>query len=99
MKRSAEEAENGTADGQPSSESKKKAKTDDYDEEDDDLPSYAPSKLSSQKREGKECPYLDTVSRQVQLRTLSSRLDTHALVTLFCAAMKSVSALSGPHAC
>ena len=37
--------------------------------DDDDLPLYAPSKLSSQKRLGKECPYLDTVSRQVKQQT------------------------------
>ena len=68
MKRSGEEMQNGAADGQPlsGSGSNKRARTEDDDVDDDDLPLYAPSRLSSQKRQGKECPYLDTVSRQVQ---------------------------------
>lgn len=64
MKRSGEDTQNGTPEGQPSS-SKKPRTEDDDDLDDDDLPTYAPSKLSSQKRLGRECPYLDTVSRQV----------------------------------
>ena len=68
MKRSGEEMQNGAGDGQPlsGSGSNKRARTEDDDIDDDDLPLYAPSRLSSQKRQGKECPYLDTVSRQVQ---------------------------------
>ena len=66
MKRSVEEAENGKAGVELSSASNKKARTDDFESDDDNLPLYAPSKLSSQKRQGKECPYLDTVSRQVR---------------------------------
>ncbi|CAL5229982.1 g13414 [Coccomyxa viridis] len=63
MKRSGEDTQNGTPEGQPSS-SKKPRTEDDDDLDDDYLPTYAPSKLSSQKRLGRECPYLDTVSRQ-----------------------------------
>ena len=65
MKRSGEEAQNGTSEEQPSSSKKPRTEDDDDELEDDDLPTYAPSKLSSQKRLGRECPYLDTVSRQV----------------------------------
>ena len=78
MKRAGEEDQNGAANGQPSSGSNKKAKTENYESDDDDLPLYAPSKLSSQKRLGRECPYLDTVSRQVQR---SKRRDSIVLCT------------------
>lgn len=68
MKRSGGEEQNGTAGGQPlsGSGSNKRARTEEDEMDDDDIPLYAPSRLSSKKRQGKECPYLDTVSRQVQ---------------------------------
>ena len=37
------------------------------DEDDDDLPVLQAGKRASQVRKGHECPYLDTVSRQVGL--------------------------------
>ena len=73
MKRSVEDDQNRTANVQPSEASNKRAKIDkDEVDADDDLPLYAPSRLSSQKRHGKDCPYLDTVSRQVSDRIQTS---------------------------
>ena len=77
MKRSVDDDHKGITNGQPSEASNKKAKVDEDEvDDDDDLPLYAPSRLSSQKRHGKDCPYLDTVSRQVNdtLQTLPAWL-------------------------
>ena len=78
MKRSVDDDHNGMSNGQPSEASNKKARVDEDElDGDDDLPLYAPSRLSSQKRHGKDCPYLDTVSRQVNDTTPMSPARLH----------------------